>query len=230
MYRIYSGSVMGTQPLLDELEHRSEEAKQLSFDQLFTPEAADEQPTVPPQRPVYRPLGPVTGRHQDVCLYVTVLLKSFVELTDAGLVRDAPFEVRLNRWQIYQPDIVFISNANFDRLQETYIEGPPNIIVEVVSPESTALDRGEKFAAYEEAGVQEYWLIDPTRQLVNFYHLGPDGFYDEIRPDIAGRLRSRVLRRFVLDVDRLWQRVLPTTAEAVAMAQEMLARSDASRV
>lgn len=217
---------MSTPRLLDGLEGEPERAEQMSFDQLMGAESESEpEPVAVPTRSIRRPLAPVTARHQDICLYVTVLLKSFVEMTDAGVVRDAPFEVRLNEWQIYQPDVAFVAYTNYERLRETYIEGPPDIIVEVVSLESTALDRGEKFAAYEAAGVQEYWLIDPTRQLVDLYYMGPDGYYMEGQPDIAGRLRSRALRRFVLDVDRLWQRVLPTTAEAVTLAQEMLAQN-----
>ncbi len=80
----------------------------------------------------------VTGRHQDIKLYLTVMIKAFVEMTDAGLVRDAPFQVLLPDGQIYQPDIVFIANSNFDRVHETYLEGPPDIAVEIVSVETTA--------------------------------------------------------------------------------------------
>jgi Uma2 family endonuclease len=76
--------------------------------------------------------------------------------------------------------------------------------------------------AYESLGVREYWLIDPDRELVNFFHLGPDGRYAEFRPDMAGRMRSRTLKGFVLDIDLIWNRVLPTTAEVVGMVQGMM--------
>lgn len=213
---------MNSQILLDRLEGRPTQAEQLSFEELM---AVETKPI--PSRTRRRALGqrtakPVSGRHQDVRLYLTVMLKTFVELTDAGLVRDAPFEVQFGQGLVYQPDIVFIANSNFDRIHDTYIEGPPDIILEIVSLDSTALDRGEKFAVYEQHGVREYWLIDPLRELVDLYHLGPDGFYDEYRPDIGGRLRSRVLKGFTLEIDRLWKRVLPTTTEIVEMAQAMV--------
>jgi Uma2 family endonuclease len=168
------------------------------------------------------PTAPVTGRHQDLRLFVTVLLKTYVEMIDAGLVRDAPFQVQAANGQVVHPDIAFINHSNFDRVHETFIEGPPDIVVEISTPSTTSADRGDKFVLYESIGVREYWLVDPVRELVDFYHLGPDGLYDEFRPDIGGRLNSRVLKGFVLDIDNLWKRVLPTTVEIVDMAKAML--------
>ena len=231
---------MDTEAILNELERQPDNTEQLSFAQLAMPDEEDEPPHVefevrpepdldsetiardaPEALPV--PLA-VTGRHQDVRLYLTVLLKTFVEMTDAGLVREAPFPVRFAEDQTYEPDIVFVAHSHFDAVYESFVEGAPDIIIEVTSEESTAADRGEKFVAYEAYGVREYWLVDPIRELVDLYHLGPDGRYDQFRPDTAGRLRSRVLKGFVLDVSRLWRRVLPTIAETVEMVQVMLDR------
>ncbi len=213
---------VNSQILLDRLEGRPTQAEQLSFEELMAVETKPIPSRTRRRAPAQRAAKPVSGRHQDVRLYLTVMLKTFVELTDAGLVRDAPFEVQFGQGVVYQPDIVFIANSNFDRVHDTYIEGPPDIILEIVSLDSTALDRGEKFAVYEQHGVREYWLIDPLRELVDLYHLGPDGYYDEYRPDIGGRLRSRVLKGFTLEIDLLWKRILPTTTEIVEMAQAMV--------
>ena len=231
---------MDTEAILNEIERGPTNSEQLSFAQLA---ALDEDGEPPHIKDVVEPkpapesevgtlvidtpeaaLLPVTGRHQDVRLYLAVLLKTFVEITDAGLVREAPFPVHFGENQTYEPDIVFVSHTNFDAVHESYVEGAPDIIVEVASEESTATDRGEKFVAYEAQGVREYWLVDPIRELVDLYHLGPDGRYDQFRPDTAGRLRSRVLKGFVLDVSRLWRRVLPTVVESVEMVQAMLDR------
>jgi len=225
---------MNADILLDELTQDSASARhpqrgvQMSFDELIAPVGEETiEPPLVEHRPARRArpaveAPPVSGRHQDVRLYLTVLLKTYVEATDAGLVRDAPYRVQKADGQFIEPDIVFVSHLNFDRVHDAYVEGPPDIVVEVASPETTARDRGDRFVLYEALGVREYWLIDPVRELVNFYHLGPDGQYGEFRPDMAGRMRSRVLKGFVLDVDLLWNRVLPTTAEVVEMVQGMM--------
>ena len=214
---------MTVNPLLRELQ-QPDQGEQMSFDQWISVDSPQDVlvEALDKQSPPVKAPSPATGQHQDVRLYLTLLIKTFVEMTDAGLVRDLPYEVRLSDATVYCPDIVFISNASFDRVFDAYIEGPPDIIFEVLSVESTAIDRGEKFVAYEAYGVREYWLIDPIRELADLYHLGPDGHYDEFRPDIAGRLRSRALRGFTLDLDLLWKRVLPTTADVVRMVEEMV--------
>jgi Uma2 family endonuclease len=216
---------MAINPLLRELEQPIQ-GEQMSFEQWMSDDNPQDLLIEAPEKqsPVVKAPSPATGQHQDVRLYLTLLIKTFVEMTDAGLVRDLPYEVRLTDSIVYCPDIVFVSNSSFDRVYDAYIEGPPDIIFEVLSVESTAIDRGEKFVAYEAYGVREYWLIDPIRELADLYHLGPDGHYDEFRPDIAGRLRSRALRGFTLDLDLLWKRVLPTTADVVKMVEEMVAQ------
>jgi Uma2 family endonuclease len=217
---------MAADAYIDEMERFGVVGEQMSFDHLTTPETSA---PPPPTRLKLKLLAadephapPITGRHQDVRLYLTLLLKTFVEMTDAGLVRDAPFPVQTESGLRIDPDVIFVANSNLDRVHESYLEGPPDIVVEVCSKASTAVDRGDKFVAYEEIGVREYWLVDPLRQLVNLYHLGPDGCFDEFRPDTAGRLRSRVLTGLVLDVDLLWRRVLPTTAEVLDTVQKMV--------
>ncbi len=227
---------MDTEALLDELERQPRQSEQMSFEQIATPEtsppvvknAAPTRTSTPvstrksPAKPTTEPI--ITGRHQDVRLYLVVLLKTFVEMTDAGLVRESPFQVRLDNGIPFEPDLLFVGGAGLERVHDTFVEGAPDLIMEVTSAESTAEDRGEKFVAYEAAGVREYWLIDPIRELPNLYTLGPDGCYDEARPDTAGRLRSRVLKNFVLDTGNLWRRVLPTTMEIVEAVQEMIAQ------
>lgn len=219
---------MDTEAVLDALERRPAPVEQMTFEQIAAIPAENVSASAParstPKAQSKAAAEAVTGRHQDVRLHLAVLFKTFAELTDSGLVREAPFQVRFTRTHIYEPDIVVIGGAGLERVSDTFLEGPPDLIIEVLSQDSTALDRGEKFVAYEAAGVREYWMIDPLRELGNLYQLGPDGRFDEVRPDTAGRLRSRILKGFVLDTSQLWRRVLPTTVETVEMVQSMIAQ------
>lgn len=60
-----------------------------------------------------------------------------------------------------EPDLLFISNETAQRLTERKLEGAADLVIEIIFPESVRRDRYEKFDEYEEAGVREYWIIDP---------------------------------------------------------------------
>jgi len=108
-----------------------------------------------------------------------------------------------------EPDILFIARENLGRLKLNYLDGPANLAVEIISPESQSRDRGEKYYEYEEAGVEEYWLLDPTRKRAEFYRLGDNGIYARIVVADDGIFRSEVLKDLWLKVDWLWQEPLP---------------------
>jgi Uma2 family endonuclease len=86
-------------------------------------------------------------------------------------------------------------------------------VVEILSADSEARDRGEKFVEYEAAGIPEYWLIDPIRSDAFFYQLGAEGRYQHAPIDSDGFYRSVALAGFRLRVPWLWERLLPPVAE-----------------
>ena len=57
-----------------------------------------------------------------------------------------------------------MATEHLDRLTDSHLSGPADLVVEIVSPDSLGRDRGDKFAEYEAASIPEYWLIDPVRQ------------------------------------------------------------------
>jgi len=89
------------------------------------------------------------------------------------------------------------------------LDGPADMALEIISPESRARDRGEKFYEYEQAGVREYWLIDPVRKQAEFYRLDDEGIYQLVPADADGIFHSDVLDGLNLKVDWLWQEPLP---------------------
>jgi len=108
-----------------------------------------------------------------------------------------------------EPDIVFVAEERRSSVTPTYLDGPADLVVEIISPDSIERDRGEKFVEYEAAGIPEYWLLDPLRQEALFYWRGEDNLYHAAPIDPEGIYRSRTLPGFRLDVDWLWQRPLP---------------------
>jgi len=114
-----------------------------------------------------------------------------------------------------EPDLLFVAREHLDRLQETHLEGPADLAVEIVSPESARRDRVEKFYEYQAGGVREYWLIDPDRRWAEFYRLGEESRYEMVLGGGEGMYRSEVLSGFWLQVEWLWQEPLPRTLEVL---------------
>lgn len=156
-------------------------------------------------------MSPASDRHQDIVGFLAALLRCFVEAKQSGVIRSAPFQMKLEtRPSGREPDILFIARENLGRLKETYLEGAADVAVEIISPESQARDRGDKFYEYEQGGVREYWLIDPTRKQAEFYRLGGDQIYRLVPIGEDGIFESDVFEGLRLRVDWLWQEPLPS--------------------
>ena len=76
---------------------------------------------------------------------------------------------------------LFLAKEHLDRIGEARIEGPADLVIEIVSDDSVARDFDEKFVEYQGCGIPEYWIIDPRdqRQRALFYQLNDGGEYEQ---------------------------------------------------
>jgi len=156
-------------------------------------------------------ISPVSFGHQDVAEFLAASLRFFAEENNLGKVLTAPFQMRLRtRPSGREPDVLFIARDGLEKLQNSYLDGPADVAVEIISPDSRARDRGDKYYEYEQAGVREYWLIDPARKQAEFYRLGNNGIYSAVVIGDDGIFHSDVIEGLWLKVDWLWQDPLPT--------------------
>ena len=155
-------------------------------------------------------MTPASVEHQRVRDFLLMLMRAYVEHHQVGEVISAPFVMRLpTRPSGREPDLLFVTMARLSQVRSTYLDGPADLVVEIISPESDARDRGEKFVEYEGAGIAEYWIIDPLRNEAFFYVLDQDGHYRQRTVDHEGVYHSSAVTGFWLVVDWLWQRPLP---------------------
>jgi Uma2 family endonuclease len=160
------------------------------------------------------PMAPSNIEHLDLVGFLYELIGGYVRARQLGRVFVAGLLMRLAaRPSGREPDVTFVSAAHADRVKATYLDGPADLVVEVVSPESAARDRGEKLLEYEAAGIPEYWLVDPLRRDARFYQLGEGGRYHPAPLDADGWYRSAILPGFRLRAAWLWQRPLPSVTE-----------------
>lgn len=161
---------------------------------------------------------PAVYAHQDIVLFLAALLRQFASLLDLGVIIVAPFEVKL--WPdgpAREPDVLFVSQSNQANLTDKRYTGGPDLVIEVISPGSVRTDRVTKFAEYEQAGVKEYWLIDPRphQQQADFY-VWQEGVFAPAGLDDNGHFHSTTLPNFWLNPDWLWQKQLPDPLTAFA--------------
>ena len=162
-------------------------------------------------------MPPVRDEHQFILGFLYRLIMEVVDARQLGWVYLAPFVMRLpHRPSGREPDLLFVKTANLGRATPTYVDGPADLVVEIVSPDSVTRDRREKLAEYQEAGVPEYWIVDPRRQEARFYLLGQGGTYQFVQIGADGIYTSREIDGLRLRVSWLWQRPLPTIAAALA--------------
>jgi len=161
-------------------------------------------------------LSPASGTHQLILGFLLYIIGTFVRRRDVGSVLFAPFLMRMTSVSsVRAPDIIFTSKARLDRMTEYYLDGPADLVIEIVCPETRGRDRGNKYYEYEQAGVREYWLIDPLRRRAEFHSLDDNGIYRSIPVGEDGIYRSVVLDGFLIRVDSLWEDPRPDPIEVL---------------
>ncbi len=149
---------------------------------------------------------PTTPLHQELVVFLTKLLGLFVDLLALGKIYTGPAQMKLPGGSGREPDVMFIAKQHTARVIENRIDGPADLVIEVVSDDSVTRDREDKFYEYEAAGIPEYWIIDPrsNRRRAYFYQLDAQGRYQPVIMGADGVYRSKVLPGFWLRVDWLW--------------------------
>ncbi len=158
--------------------------------------------------------SPASLRHQDIMGFLAAIVGIYVEEHNLGTLLTAPFQMKLAS-SGRESDLLFVAAEHLHRLRDTYLDGPADLAVEIISPESVGRDRGDKFYEYEQAGIPEYWLLDPQARRAEFYQLDAAGVYQLIAPDQEGIYHSAVVPGFWLRVSWLWQQPLPRVLDVL---------------
>ena len=90
----------------------------------------------------------------------------FVDERKLGIVLFAPFDVKMSENDVVQPDMMFISREREHIITRTYLEGAPDLIIEILSPSTSRRDWNDKRELYAKHGVKEYLVMDPSNKIV----------------------------------------------------------------
>ena len=114
--------------------------------------------------------SPVT-KHQRILRELGFELLSFIKDKDLGEIFLAPFDVHLDNENVVEPDILFISKQRLHIIGEKNVQGPPDLVIEILSESTANRDLVQKKRLYAKFGVKEYWIVIPGEEIVEIYTL-----------------------------------------------------------
>lgn len=156
-------------------------------------------------------MSPATIGHNNLIKYLSQFFDAYFEIKPIGVVILQPFVMHLPEFpnRRREPDLLVVLKTNPNELKSTYVDGPADLCIEIVSEESVGRDHGDKFNEYEKGGVSEYWIVDPLRKESRFYRLNAEGRYERQTEDAQGNYRTPIFPGLVLHVPTLWSDPLP---------------------
>jgi Uma2 family endonuclease len=146
--------------------------------------------------------SPMT-RHQRISLSLLHLIQSYLDTHPIGELFSAPFDVVLSFHDVVVPDLIYLSKAHAQFLTMKNLQGAPDLVVEILSPSTRPRDERLKRDLYERVGVEEYWLVDPDRDMVTIYRRGGSGFLPPLQFEKEAVVTTPLLPGFELPLARV---------------------------
>ena len=155
--------------------------------------------------------SPENTDSNELFVWLIGIVSGYVEQRDLGDVYGSRVAFRITDKQGPEPDIAFVAKEHRDLRRRGYIDGPPDVAIEIVSPDSVDRDYDIKRRVYEDAGVGvgEYWILDIDEQRGLFLR-NEGGQFVEFLPDPEGWIESRVVPGLRLRVEWFWSSPRPS--------------------
>jgi Uma2 family endonuclease len=148
---------------------------------------------------------PPNSAHSDVSSRLTNALMQYVYSRKLGNVYTAPRGVALPNQPVpVQPDLLYVRAERRSIIGSQNVEGAPDLIVEILSPSNWTYDRRDKFLLYQDAGVPEYWIVDPRAKTVEVFVLEGEEYELCAKWGLGETAVSRVLSGFQVPVDEVF--------------------------
>ena len=143
--------------------------------------------------------------HQRVTARLWAIIDAHARRHGLGEPFIAPTDVLLGPHDVIVPDIAFVSAARRSIVTEKNLKGAPDLIVEVLSPNTAIRDKRDKRAIYARAGVRFYWIIDPKRVSILELELADDAYVTVNEVGADDIWRPRLFPKLRVAVSSLWK-------------------------
>lgn len=147
-------------------------------------------------------------RHQRIVGRLSQAIANYLDVhPGVGEVFGSPVDTVFTRWDVVEPDLVFVADDQRAILTEPNIQGAPALVVEVLSPGTRQRDFGIKKDLFDRGGVREYWIIDPQANTIAVYRRTESASFARIHvlPDDGPALTTPLLPGFSLPLDKLFR-------------------------
>ena len=115
-------------------------------------------------------------RHQQISINLTLMIGGWLEAHPHGRLFYAPLDVVFSKFDVLEPDILYVSNERAHVLTKPNVQGAPDLVIEIGSPGTRQRDETIKRRLYERSDVLEYWIVDPDIEVVRVYRRNGDRF------------------------------------------------------
>jgi Uma2 family endonuclease len=139
--------------------------------------------------------------HELIVRFLFELLRAFVAAQDLGTVFFAGIRLRIRPGTIREPDVLFVSKAHLELIGEDYWSGA-DLVIEVVSPDAGSHERDydKKRSDYAQAGIREYWIVDPQTERITVLALDGATYHAHGEFSTSQQATSALLNGFAADV------------------------------
>ncbi len=142
--------------------------------------------------------------HQGVSFELSGMLRDFLRKHKIGRAFAAPMDVVFDKWNVCQPDLLFVSNERASIITSAAVRGAPDMVMELLSPSNSYYDVTKKKDLYERFGVKEYWIVDPMEHSIDIFANKNGTFALVFSGRGTGQAPSEVLPEFVVEIVELF--------------------------
>ena len=143
-------------------------------------------------------------QHQRISGNLNEILRQHVKARRIGEVFYAPIDCILGQTTVVQPDLVYLETSRLSIVSARGLEGPPTLVVEILSPATTLIDRSTKRQLYARYGVPYYWIVDPEARTIEVYSLSEGGYQLAVRGSGADAVSLPPFPDLALVPESLW--------------------------
>lgn len=145
-------------------------------------------------------------KHQRILGNLHSTFWNFLKQHKIGEVFVAPYDVVLSDLDVVEPDLLFVSSGRSSIITEKNLQGPPDLVVEILSDGTRKTDEIIKRKLYERHGISEYWIVDPELETVKVYRMTDQGYTRAAELDREGNdtLSTPLLPGFQLNLSEVF--------------------------